>query len=91
MNCRKECYKRLEERKKKEKNNDGRKEKGWRTKESKRRLMGNDSRLFSSQVLVTPLMERGFLLLLSSVQMATPTGMTWETRGALVTYVEDNA
>lgn len=32
--------------------------------------------LFSLQVLVTRLTERGFLFLLSSVQMATPTGMT---------------
>lgn len=36
----------------------------------------SDSCIFCLQVLVTPLTERGFLILLSSVQMATPTGMT---------------
>lgn len=36
----------------------------------------NDGSLFSPQVLVTRLTEKGFLLLLSSVQMATTTGMT---------------
>lgn len=35
-----------------------------------------ECRLFFLQVLVIPLTERGFLFLLSSVQMATPTGKT---------------
>ena len=38
----------------------------------------NDRCVFCLQVLVTPLTERGFLILLSSVQMATPTGMAYD-------------
>lgn len=34
--------------------------------------------LLSLQVIVTPLIDKGFLFLLSSVQMATPTGKAWD-------------
>lgn len=40
--------------------------------------------VFSVQVLVTALTDRGFLFLLSSVQMATPPGKTWGTWAGLL-------